>query len=45
LLHLFGGRVAEEEIFGDDAVTTGASNDIERATALASKHGYQMGSL
>ena len=32
---LFGGRVAEEEIFGDDAVTTGASNDIERATALA----------
>jgi len=32
---LFGGRVAEEEIFGTDAVTTGASNDIERATALA----------
>jgi len=32
---LFGGRVAEEEIFGKDAVTTGASNDIERATALA----------
>ena len=32
---LFGGRVAEEEIFGEDAVTTGASNDIERATALA----------
>ena len=32
---LFGGRVAEEEIFGDDAVTTGASKDIERATALA----------
>jgi cell division protease FtsH len=32
---LFGGRVAEEEIFGDEAVTTGASNDIERATALA----------
>ena len=32
---LFGGRVAEEEIFGTDAVTTGASNDIERATDLA----------
>jgi len=32
---LFGGRIAEEQIFGTDAVTTGASNDIERATALA----------
>ena len=32
---LFGGRVAEEEIFGKEAVTTGASNDIERATGLA----------
>ncbi len=32
---LFGGRIAEEIVFGADAVTTGASNDIERATELA----------
>ena len=32
---LFGGRLAEELIFGLDSVTTGASNDIERATDIA----------
>ncbi len=32
---LFGGRIAEETIFGLDKVTTGASNDIERATEIA----------
>ena len=32
---LFGGRLAEELIFGLDNVTTGASNDIERATDIA----------
>lgn len=32
---LFGGRIAEELIYGKDSVTTGASNDIERATDIA----------
>ena len=32
---LFGGRIAEEMILGPEFVTTGASNDIERATQLA----------
>jgi cell division protease FtsH len=32
---LFGGRLAEELVFGSDYVTTGASNDIERATEIA----------
>ncbi|NIR29661.1 MAG: ATP-dependent zinc metalloprotease FtsH [Gammaproteobacteria bacterium] len=32
---LFGGRLAEEQVFGADAVTTGAENDIERATQIA----------
>jgi len=32
---LFGGRVAEEIIFGEESITTGAENDIQRATAIA----------
>jgi cell division protease FtsH len=32
---LFGGRIAEEMILGASGVTTGASNDIERATEIA----------
>jgi cell division protease FtsH len=32
---LLGGRVAEECIFGEDEVTTGAGNDIEKITYLA----------
>ena len=37
LSSLFGGRVAEELIFGESQVTTGASNDIMRATDIARK--------
>ena len=32
---LYGGRASEEIFFGKDMITTGASNDIERATAIA----------
>ena len=32
---LFGGRIAEELVFGTEHVTTGASNDIMRSTELA----------
>lgn len=35
LSSLYGGRIAEEIVFGSDAVTTGASNDIMRATQIA----------
>jgi cell division protease FtsH len=35
LAMLFGGRVAEEMIFGPQDITTGAGNDIERATTMA----------
>ncbi|BAF61272.1 ATP-dependent zinc metalloprotease FtsH [Candidatus Vesicomyidisocius calyptogenae] len=40
---LFGGRIAEELIYGVDRVTTGASNDIERATEIAHKMVKQWG--
>src|SRR5690554_4060059 len=40
---LFGGRIAEQLIYGDDKVTTGASNDIERATQIARKMVTQWG--
>lgn len=32
-----GGRVAEELVYGPDSITTGASNDLEKVTALARK--------
>lgn len=40
---LFGGRIAEELIYGTDNVTTGASNDIERVTEIAHKMVKQWG--
>jgi cell division protease FtsH len=43
LVMLFGGRVAEEMIFGPEKVTTGAGNDIERATAMARRMVTQFG--
>jgi len=43
LAMFFGGRVAEELIFGAEKVTTGAGNDIERATGLARRMVTQFG--
>ncbi len=40
---LFGGRIAEEMTLGKDGVTTGASNDIQRATGIARKMVTQWG--
>jgi cell division protease FtsH len=40
---LYGGRIAEEMIYGFEKVSTGASNDIERATQLARKMVTQWG--
>ena len=35
LCSLFGGRIAESLVFGNEKITTGASNDIQRATDIA----------
>jgi cell division protease FtsH len=43
LAMLYGGRVAEEIVFGPEQVTTGAGNDIERATSLARRMVTQFG--
>jgi cell division protease FtsH len=40
---LYGGRIAEDVIYGSDKVSTGASNDIERATNIARKMVTQWG--
>ncbi len=40
---LFGGRIAEEMTLGRDGITTGASNDIKRATEIARKMVTQWG--
>ncbi len=37
LIVLMGGRLAEQVVFGPDQITTGAGNDLERATELARK--------
>ena len=43
LVMTYGGRVAEELVFGRDNVTTGASNDIQKATSLARRYVSQWG--
>jgi cell division protease FtsH len=43
LAMLYGGRAAEELIFGPAKITTGAGNDIERATAMARRMVTQFG--
>jgi cell division protease FtsH len=43
LAMLYGGRAAEELIFGVEKITTGAGNDIERATAMARRMVTQFG--
>jgi len=43
LAMLYGGRAAEELVFGPEKITTGAGNDIERATAMARRMVTQFG--
>jgi cell division protease FtsH len=43
LAMLYGGRSAEEMVFGPEKITTGAANDIERATAMARRMVTQFG--
>jgi cell division protease FtsH len=43
LVKAYGGRVAEELVFGRDHVTTGASSDIQMATSLARRYVSQWG--
>ena len=43
LVMMYGGRAAEELVFGRDRVTTGASSDISKATSLARRYVTQWG--